>query len=78
MRVLDKLALLAQPLSNFFSPDPDAATCKLLRTLPEPLKSLQGECVSTSDCSGYTSPGFCQGAADIQVRFATLVFLKQS
>jgi len=67
MYILDKFTLLSQPLLTLLSPAPAADICDLLQTLPEPLRSLEGECILLSDCTGYASPGFCRGASDIQV-----------
>ena len=52
---------------HLFSHLTSAVTCDLLSTLPEPLKSLEGECVDVNDCLNYASPGFCRGAATVQV-----------
>lgn len=68
MQILEQVNLLVQTLSSIFSPTVD--TCQfhtLWSNIPEPLQSLEGQCITASGCTGYRTVGFCRGAADIQV-----------
>jgi hypothetical protein len=61
MQIFDQVVLLSQALSRFLTLDDSC-------TIPAPFNDVTGTCISINDCSGFSTPGLCPGAADIQVR----------
>ena len=68
MQIFEHISFLSQSILRAISPAAD--TCQfntLWPQLPEPLLSLEGQCIPDSDCTGFKTTGFCRGAANILV-----------